>query len=155
MQSNIDWLHTISVGSGEINTPECEKTAAASLAGRKKRLLYGLQWVHIPQSTSNGGCKTKLRGLQSFFETFRGHGAIKGLFFSIKTWQWFLQKVENITSVLSTGRRITSLDEAHLLCGTFCLHFSGQAKFDPANVAATLHHITAQAGHKGEGRGWQ
>lgn len=36
MQSNIDLLHTIFVGSGEINTPQCQKTAAACLAGKIK-----------------------------------------------------------------------------------------------------------------------
>lgn len=36
MQSNLDLLHTILVGSGEINMPQCEKTAAASLAGKIK-----------------------------------------------------------------------------------------------------------------------
>lgn len=68
--------------------PQCEKTAAALLAGKMKRLLYRLQLVYLPQSTSNTGCEMELWAYRA---SLRPHGYKRSLPLS-QTWQWFFSK---------------------------------------------------------------
>lgn len=160
MQSNIDFT-AYHLCRKEINMPQCEKTAAALLAGKMKRLLYRLQLVYLPQSTSNTGCEMELRAYRA---SLRPHGYKRSLPLS-QTWQWFFSK----------GRK--HYQPSHhrggkspqwmwlIICVCACLyvcvegeetvqHFTSifQVKWsfalDPANVChlRPLHEITAETG---------
>lgn len=144
MQSNIDLVHAILVGSGEINMPHCEKTAAASLAGNIKRPLHRLQLVYLPQTTSNAACLSCLlaRWSSALTELLWGHEATKGLFFSLKLgndfckgWKHYQSPLHGESNHLGGCGSSLSVRVFVCLCGigrqsaALYLHFSGQRKF--------------------------
>lgn len=118
MQSNIDLLHTNFVGIGEINMPQSEKTAAASLAGKIKGYCTDCSQF-LPQSTSNASCKMALRAYRASLRPTEAK-ATKVVFFTLKPRNDF-SKVENISNLISTGNKITSVDVAHHVCVFVCL----------------------------------
>lgn len=75
-----DLLHTILVGSGEINVLQCEKTAAASVAGKMKRCCADCSESIFPGQHQ----MPVARRTSGITELIRGHAATKCLFFHLK-----------------------------------------------------------------------
>ena len=143
--------------------PLCEKTAAASFAGRMKKAAVQIAVSLSPSVDIKHRLRGGARGLQSIFEATR----LQKVSSSVSNLAMiFLQKVENITSLLTTGgaNHLSGCGSSYVcvrvslcLCGrgrdsaALYLYFSGQVKFfalDPANVCSLrpLHEITAQTG---------